>query len=70
LINQVVKHIREFLLSHHNAKAFILSSSIIQILGVCNQQDIQRFSTILYTSGYSFLVASLAHENEKTNSFS
>jgi hypothetical protein len=59
-----VKQTQESFILHQTANAFIQLSSIIQILGVGNQRVIQRFSTILYNSGFSFLVSSLAHENE------
>jgi hypothetical protein len=59
-----VKQTHESFILHQTAKAFIQLSSIIQILGIGNQRVIQRFSTILYSSGFSFLVSSLAHENE------
>jgi hypothetical protein len=63
-ISHLVKQTHESFILHQTAKAFIQLSSIIQILGVGNQRVIQRFSTILYSSGFSFLVSSLAHENE------
>jgi hypothetical protein len=54
------KTIQALLLFHHVAKAFKLSSSRIHILGVTNQRDIHKFSTILYISGYSFLEIAFA----------
>jgi hypothetical protein len=45
--NHVEKTTREFSGFHQVAKAFILSSSIIPILGIGMALEIQRFSTIL-----------------------
>ena len=58
------KTIHDFLIFHHTANAFILESSSIQILGIGNHLDIQRFSTILYISGYSTLVIGTASVKE------
>jgi hypothetical protein len=46
-ISPLVKTIQESLVFHHKAKAFIQGSSIIPILGVGNQREIHKFSTIL-----------------------
>jgi hypothetical protein len=69
-MSHLVKQIRESFVFHHNANAFIHSSSIIPIFGVWSQRVIQRFSTILYISGSSFLVTSLAQEKENIMFFS
>jgi hypothetical protein len=68
--SHLVKQIRESLALRHNAKAFIHSSSMIPIFGVGSQRVIQRFSTILYISGSSLLVTSLAQEKENIIFFS
>jgi len=47
LINHLEKTIRDFLGCRHIAKAFKLSSSSIQILGVGSHLEIQKFSIIL-----------------------
>ena len=46
-INHVVNTTRESFSLRHVAKAFILLSWIIQILGVLNHFDMHRFSTML-----------------------
>ena len=67
--NPEVKAIRESFCLHHVAKAFIHDSFIIAILGIGNHLDMHRFSTILYISGFSFLVMALAQDKLNIISF-
>lgn len=59
-ISHVVNTTQESFSLHHVAKAFILESWIIPILGVFIHCDMHRFSTMLYILGLSFLDNSLA----------
>jgi hypothetical protein len=67
--NHDVKAIRESFCLHHVANAFIQDSFIIAIFGIGNHFEIHKFSTILYTSGLSFLVIALAPESQNIISF-
>ena len=67
--NPLVKATHESSCFRHVAKAFIPCSSIIAILGIGSHFVIHKFSTILYISGFSFLVTSLAPDNPNIISF-
>ena len=64
-----VKAIRESFCLRHVANAFIHDSCIMAILGIGSHFEMQRFSTILYISGFSFLVMGLAPDSPNIISF-
>jgi hypothetical protein len=67
--NPEVNAIHESFCLHHVANAFIHGSFIIAIFGIGSHLEIHKFSTILYTSGLSFLVIAFAHDNQNIISF-
>jgi hypothetical protein len=67
--NPLVKATHESSCFHHVANAFIPCSSIIAIFGMGSHFAIHKFSTILYISGFSFLVTSLAPDKPNIISF-